>query len=817
MSILNDIATVFGFNAYGAVSTDSVTAQAAINAGIGFLTGGPVGAAVAFAATVTLTEVQSRLAKDPGGIPDSVQQSSLGVSRQPIGPWDVWWGRDRKGGILTYRWISPDRVAHHFVITLACHRIKAIDAVLFNGEEVPLDADGNATGRFAGYVRVQVSLGDEGPEEQPFPDLVAETGGDWRATSKQYGHAKVYLRILANSSVFPTGMPDVSFIGRGALAYDPRTDDTEYTENPALLTTLLLTEPELTSYGLSADYEEEVHEDDLIAAADDCEARVLRFAYSSEVTADPATDVLTGNHRCYVNGTGVRFTTTGTLPAPLLPDTTYYAFLAGTGIGSLKLATTYARAIAGTTIDITDTGTGAHTLVVYDEPRYVAGGAWTTAMPPREILGRLLASYAGTCCNQGDQWHITAGVYHAPSVTLSERDMVGGGTVDPFQAAADSFNGAKGIVVDPLKLFQPDDFTPIESDAYLEEDRGIRQWGDIDLTGFVRSPPQARRVAKIALLTARQSLTEEQGFRLKAWGCVPGRTVTRSDTQFGWTKVFKVLESELALVADDDGNVAIVVRHTLREDAAAIYDWSTDEDLGEDIAPNTVLPDPFDVPAPGIVDVDWEMVETRDALGYFMRMIVTVGRSTYPYSHSYQLEHRASGDTLWKRVPLVTPSDDEDGDFNIEVDHLAPGSRDVRVKAVGLNGAQSAYARRNGVALNGVPGAPATPVIESLTIHGNKMHLVLQPTTSLDVKRGGRRKVRWSPSAPASASWAGSTSIGRKDGWPGTAIELVLPLRKDGTVLVKDIDSTGQRSAVAKRKLKGAREVGYTTVTTISE
>src|SRR5687767_14262235 len=124
---------------------------AAINAAIAFAVSGgnPFAAAVAFASTFVLTAVAKSLAKEHGGGWDASAQGSLQSIRQPIAPWEVVLGRTRKGGVLTFRWISADRSQWHMVITLACHRCQAIDAIIFDNEVVPLDANGNATGRFA--------------------------------------------------------------------------------------------------------------------------------------------------------------------------------------------------------------------------------------------------------------------------------------------------------------------------------------------------------------------------------------------------------------------------------------------------------------------------------------------------------------------------------------------------------------------------------------------------------------------------------------------------------------------------------------------
>ncbi len=80
---------------------------------------------------------------------------------------------------------------------------------------------------------------------------------------------------------------------------------------------------------------------------------------SSTCTANAGTDIITIS-KSFTVGMAVKFTTTGTLPAPLAAGTTYYvSYVSGS---SIKVATTLANAIAGTNVDITDTGTGTHSI-----------------------------------------------------------------------------------------------------------------------------------------------------------------------------------------------------------------------------------------------------------------------------------------------------------------------------------------------------------------------------------------------------------------------------------------------------------------------
>lgn len=86
---------------------------------------------------------------------------------------------------------------------------------------------------------------------------------------------------------------------------------------------------------------------------------LFHAAYSSTFTA-ATTDICTSSSGVPSTGTAVVLTTTNTLPAGLATATNYFVIrLSDT---TFKLATTIANADAGTAVDITDTGTGTHTI-----------------------------------------------------------------------------------------------------------------------------------------------------------------------------------------------------------------------------------------------------------------------------------------------------------------------------------------------------------------------------------------------------------------------------------------------------------------------
>jgi hypothetical protein len=771
-----------------------------------------------FLTSLAIGGMSKALAKSPsvpgdGGAGAFQSQGRLTTIKQAITPWQVIVGQARVAGALTFYWESADREYVHFVLTFACHPCEAFDQIYFDEHLVAIDANGEAFGRWSfvdtdqelsnvlqvipasgqitvsGFgllhnaaiqhvvpqmtdvspgqpetyaefsrvgnvftfhssaigmtasinyyaqsttessVRIKKSLGTEAASVQPFPDLVAESGGAWSNDHKQYGHCKLYVRLRANPVAFPNGIPNITAVIRGARIYDPRSATTAWSSNAALWISHFLTES-ATPYGFGAVYAEEIDEDDLIAAA---------------------------------NVSDEEFT----------------------------------RASGGV------------------ERRYEVNGAFTTSEKPKDVIARMLAACGGTVCNIGGKWRITVAAYTAPTVTLGESDLAGSSLVNPYLPAQDFFNGVKGVYTNRDKGWQADDFPPVSSSSALADDNNERNWKDIDLTAFVVSSGQAQRLAKIELLRTRQSLSEVTLFKLPAWKCVPGKTVARNDSQYGWSgKVFEVVESEIAFGSEENPDIS--VKLTLRETAAAVYDFATNEDEQGDIAPNTTLPDPGIVPAPGQPAISEENYETRDGRGVATKMIVTYAASAYPFGASYQLEYRLTSATAYTPIPLFRPPTDT-STITQEVPDVSAGRYDVRVRAIGVTGAASAYATTLNKEIVGLSEIPADPVIRGFQASGDGTTgiLTLEPHPALDVRRGGRWRTRHTDGD--SPEWSQSLSIGDAEGYVGDQTIIALPL-KPGSYLIKAEDALGQLSAgFASIHVKQASVLDFTAVHTITE
>jgi len=95
-------------------------------------------------------------------------------------------------------------------------------------------------------------------------------------------------------------------------------------------------------------------------------ATIFHTSTSTTFTADASTDICTGasfTGNADTTGVAVYLTTTGTLPAGLSTSTVYFVIRVDQNAGTFKLATTITLAEAGTAINITDAGSGSHTIV----------------------------------------------------------------------------------------------------------------------------------------------------------------------------------------------------------------------------------------------------------------------------------------------------------------------------------------------------------------------------------------------------------------------------------------------------------------------
>ena len=243
------------------------------------LTGATAYFATSFVTSLVLGGVSSALAKSPsaGGASIILQDRTI-TSRQPIAAHVVSYGRVRQGGTILYMESTESNKFLHMVIALTGHEIDAVEKIYFNETEVTLDGSGFVTGgQYDGKARVQYKLGTT--DQTAFSDLVSESDGKWTSDHRVRGRALLYVRFEYDQNVYFNGMPNVSALIRGKKVYDPRTNTTVWSANPALCLSDYLTN---NKYGMGADYATEIDETALAAAANICDEDVSLAAGGTE-------------------------------------------------------------------------------------------------------------------------------------------------------------------------------------------------------------------------------------------------------------------------------------------------------------------------------------------------------------------------------------------------------------------------------------------------------------------------------------------------------------------------------------------------------
>ena len=260
-------------NSYDNVPQLMAVAQWLVTAGlVGSMT---VAVIIAFIAITVVTTLVMK------ALMPKVDMSQLGGqlvnSRNANAPQQFVYGEIRKGGIVTFLETTDkgdkENAYLHQIVTLAGHRVEAIDAIYIDDRVVILDSNGFVTGEidengatvdsnWTGKVRIKVH---DGSQTTADTDLVSETSVD--STFVGRGIAYLYIRMEYDRNVFANGVPLFTARIRGKKVYDPRTGLTAYSNNSALC---------LRDYLVSTEGLNDADVDDTYFsnAADDCDENV---------------------------------------------------------------------------------------------------------------------------------------------------------------------------------------------------------------------------------------------------------------------------------------------------------------------------------------------------------------------------------------------------------------------------------------------------------------------------------------------------------------------------------------------------------------
>ena len=197
-------------------------AQVAVGAVIGFVQGGPVGAAIGAGLAFYMAEQQEKLSTKS---PLRDNEPSAQTVRSSKAPARFILGRVSTGGVLVWAQEQAgdqtDGEWLHLVYVLCEGPVDALENIYLGEEEIATYGEHASYELIVNPTQVNAFLKANCP--------------DWKDEQIGRGLSFVRLSLKYSAEKFPSGIPDARFIVRGRNdIYDPRTGMAVYTENTAL-------------------------------------------------------------------------------------------------------------------------------------------------------------------------------------------------------------------------------------------------------------------------------------------------------------------------------------------------------------------------------------------------------------------------------------------------------------------------------------------------------------------------------------------------------------------------------------------------------
>ena len=735
------------------------------------------------------------MAGDGGGDSpaQSFEQQARGAlinSANTVDPIPVIYGQRTVGGTRVLTEVSGASNEYlHIVLVLCEGQIASI-------RNVYLDDVNTTDARFSGLVTVEKYLGTD--TQIASAALIADLPAKWTVNHRLAGVAYVYLRLRWDQNAFPNGLPTITADVDGKLVADPRDGLTKFSHNPALCIREYLTN---ARYGRTIPASS-IDDTLLQVAANHAEERIDVPARSLTFTADAATDLLSGVDMLFGTGHGVEVSSTGSLPTGLSAATTYYVIR--NDINTVKLAASYADALAGTAIDLTSAGSGTLTIEHIDMPRYTCDGIINIDDGTLTNLQALLSSCRGMLVFSGGKYKLINDKAETPlAFTFNEDNIVGGWQIS-LGSKRTKFNRVTAKFFNPANRWQPD-LAVYDSEADRDDDNDILLQQNITLN-FTSHTYGAQIIAQMMQKQSRFPALVQFRATIAGMQCEVGDVVPLTHTTPGWVaKNFRVLRIEL--MANDE------VQITATEYDSSVY--SLDPLALPDFHTVSTLPNVSTPGAPGTPSVVESLYQTTGSAGVKSRARVSWSAAADAFVQAggrYQIEYQLHSASSWSIGALVQASL-----TSVDIFDLAAGNYHFRVRAINSLGASttSPSTTQELFGLNSPPSDLTNFAVQSYA--GQAKFTWDKPTSSadLDVVIGGRVFVRWSP-LTTGASWEHGSLV-NPDGYPGDTSIGMGPLMS-GTYLAKARDSSGNFSVNASSfVVTEALIAGLSTIATLTE
>lgn len=427
------------------------------------------------------------------------------------------------------------------------------------------------------------------------------------------------------------------------------------------------------------------------------------------------------------------------------------------------------------------------------EDRYTFNGVIDTGNTPRSNLEQMLSALGGSLYYSNGKWHLKAGAYVTPTVTLDEDDIVGPISIGTAVSNRESFNAVKGQFATSETNFQATDYPELASSTFQTEDGGEKKYLNFNLP-FTTSAPTAQRLAKQVLFKNRQEISVNAKFKLTAFQFAVGDTLMLTNARLGWTqKVFEVVAWRLNFDEQE-----ITVECQLAETASAVYDWSAEEAAFAN--DNTTLPSPFNIPAPTLTATDEPQVVNQKITA----VLVATPTSTSIYANQFEVQAKKSTDTDY--ISLGISASPRFELHNV----VANTTYDVRARIISASGTKSSF-----TSIQHSIGASPTQISDvtnfSVNVNGQNADLAW---TAVPEGTLSHYVVRHSP-LTSGASYQNAKTVATKISRPATTATVPA---QTGTYFIKAVDKLDGTSVNADESIVLVNNIqGFTLTDTVTE
>lgn len=212
-------------------------------------------------------------------------------------------------------------------------------------------------------------------------------------------------------------------------------------------------------------------------------------------------------------------------------------------------------------------------------------------------LRAIVDSMLGHCAYVDGNWHIYAGSWQTPDVTINPGDWVAPTTVQATANRDERWNFVRGWYVDPDRNWQRVECYPRRNSSYETADGGERIPLEVEMPhcassiGTKYAEYEAQRRCEVLLRKSRNQIKMAGKLRPAFAKLIPGNTVYVNDPTYGFAdKSFRIIAVESGIGPEDGGvDVALIEEGALTWTDLAAGEYNT-ETVGSALDPSATLP-----------------------------------------------------------------------------------------------------------------------------------------------------------------------------------------------------------------------------------